>query len=106
MSDLSVIQNALLTVTDAVYHYRGASPQKRYIVWAEEGQGKAQWADEQMIEQSMVGTIDYFTNIENDPNFNAIQQALNNAEIAWSLNSIQFEPDTDLIHYEWEWEIG
>ena len=31
--------------------------------------------------------------------------ALDAAGIAWYLNSIQYEEDTGLIHYEWVWEV-
>ena len=35
----------------------------------------------------------------------SVPQALDQSgEIAWYLNSVQYEEDTELIHYEWAWE--
>lgn len=35
----------------------------------------------------------------------SVPQALDRSgEIAWYLNSVQYEEDTELIHYEWAWE--
>jgi hypothetical protein len=34
-----------------------------------------------------------------------IQAALNSLRIPWRLNSVQYEDETNLIHYEWTWEV-
>ena len=104
---LTDIKTALLTVTTKVYHYTPPDDVSgNYIVWAEDGQAGSVWADDQMQEQAIQGTIDYFTKTENDPNFTAIQTALNNAGILFRLNSVQYEEETKYIHYEWVWKIG
>jgi hypothetical protein len=103
---LAKIKTALLTVTNKVYHFDATGAKGNYIVWAEDGQFDSLWADGAMREQTITGTIHYFTKIEFDLNFNAIQTALSNAEISYSLNSIQFEEDTRYIHYEWVFKIG
>lgn len=103
--NLNVIPNALLTVTQNVGHYEAFDKTDKYIVWAEDGQSGALYADNKMQEQVIQGTIDYFTKTENDPNVAAIQQALNNAEISFKLNSVQYEDDTKFIHYEWVFEV-
>jgi hypothetical protein len=54
-----------------------------------------------MQEQAIQGTIDYFTKTKDDPNLDAIQSALNDAEISFRLSAIQYEEDTRYIHYEW-----
>ncbi len=105
MDRLDIIKTALLTVTENVGHYEALKKTDQYIVWAEDSQGKALWADGQMQEQSIQGTIDYFTKMENDPNVEKIQTALNEKFVSFSLNSIQHEKDTKLIHYEWLFEV-
>lgn len=106
MVDLSVIKTALLTVTDDVFHFIAPQNQKgAYIVWAEDGQADSSHADDRMVEQVITGTIDYYTKSENDSNFDAIQDALNEAEISFDLSSIQYEEDTKYIHYEWIFEV-
>src|SRR5665648_36728 len=103
---LADIKTALLTVTSKVYHFDATGATGNYIVWAEDGQADSVWADGRMKEQTITGTIDYFTKIEYDPNFNAIQEALNEIGVSYQLNSIQYESDTKYIHTEWVFDIS
>lgn len=88
----------------AVYHYHRPAMSFPCIVWAEEG-ADAIHADGGMAEQSPQGTLDYFTPAEFDSMVDAIQDKLQALGLAWELNSVQFEEDTGLIHYEWTWEV-
>ena len=103
---LQAVKDALLTVGVPVSHFYAAKKPDKYIVWSEDGQGNSEWADGKMVNQAIEGTIDYFTKSENDPNFAAIQSALNDAGIAFRLGSIQYEDETGFIHYEWIFEVG
>lgn len=103
---LNDIKNALLTVTNKVYHHDATGAKGNYIVWAEDGSGDTVFADGVMQEQVITGTIDYFTKIEYDPLFGAIQDALKTAGIPFRLESIQHESDTKYIHYEWSFEVA
>ncbi len=98
------IKSALLTVTKNVSHYEAHKKTDKYIVWAEDGQSNVKWADNQMQEQALMGTIDYFTKMEYDPNVDKIQYALNCIPLSWRLNSVQREDETGFIHYEFAWE--
>jgi len=102
---LADLKNALLTVTDKVYHFDATGATGNYIVWAEDGQADSVWADGGMKEQTITGTIDLFTKTEYDPLFSAVQAALNDLGISYRLNSIQYEADTNFQHYEWVWEM-
>ena len=46
-----------------------------------------------------------YTKTDKDPLFSAIPEALEDIGAAWYLNSVQYEEDTGLIHYEWVWEV-
>jgi len=105
MMNLELVETALLTVGVPVSHYFAAKQPDQYIVWAEDSQGDSLYADGRMQEQVIQGTIDYFTKTENDTNVQKIQDALNDAEISFRLNSIQYEDDTKYIHYEWVFEV-
>lgn len=95
----------LATVTPKAYRYTApADTSGPYIVWAEDGQGDTVWADGKMQEQAIQGTVDYFTNTENDPNVKEIQDALNGV-CSWRLNSVQYEDKTKFIHFEWVFEV-
>lgn len=99
------LRDALLTITPNVYRYTAQKTTGNYIVWAEDGQGSVGYAGNKMTIQTIQGTIDYFTKTEFDPVFNQIQETLNTLNIAWSLNSIQYEEETGYIHYEWLFEV-
>jgi hypothetical protein len=99
------LKNALLSVGVPVYRYSAQGADAPYIVWAEDGETDALSADDRKVLQAVGGTIDLFTFIEDDPVFMGVQTALNNAEISWNLNSVQYEDDTGLIHFEWTWQV-
>lgn len=105
MPNFDVLENALLTVGPPVFHYTAYEQPDEYIVWAEDGQSDAVFADDRMTQQTITGTVDYFTKQEFDPNFELIQQALNSCGVGWRLESIQYEDNTKYIHYEWVFEI-
>ena len=103
---LNAIKEALLTVGPPVYHYTAFEQPDEYIVWAEDNQADSVWADGRMQEQTIEGTIDYFTKTENDSNVQKIQNALNDGNVSWRLNSVQYETETHYIHFEWVFQVG
>lgn len=105
MTCLDCVKNALLTVSKNVGHYQALKATAPYIVWAEDGQSDTVWANNRMLGQVIQGTIDLYTKKENDPLFQAVQKALNAAEISFRLNSVQHEDDTGYIHFEWVFEV-
>lgn len=103
---LKKIKQALLSVSQNVYHYKAQKQEGNYIVWSEDSGGENSWADDVCTYQAVSGTIDYFTKTEYDPMVEQIQAALNTGDIVWQLNSVQYEDDTKYMHYEWEWEVS
>lgn len=101
----STLKAALLSVGVPVSRFTAIKKPDKYIVWAEDGQGDSEWADGKMVNQAIQGTVDYYTKSESDANFDAIQNALNDAGISFRLNSIQYEDSTGFIHFEWLWEV-
>ena len=92
--------------TDNVYHYKRPGKNKpQYVVWQEDGSGSDGWFNNHMGEQQIHGTIDLFTLQEYDTLVDEIQERLNRLSAGWSLQSVQYEDETNLIHYEWEWSI-
>ena len=97
------IQAAHLSITDAVSHY-GRMKSERYFVWQEDG-GNDLLAGNVHTERAVTGTTDLFTKREFDPWIDEIGRAFDAHGIAWSLNSVQYENDTQFIHYEWVWTV-
>ena len=103
---LSRVRDALVGVTEQCYHFRRpGNVTKNYLVWAEDSEDDSFNADTRKAEQQIHGTIDYFTQIEFDPLVDAVQDALNDAFIGFRLKSVDYEDDTKLIHYEWEFWV-
>lgn len=105
-SKIRKIEEILLTVTDNVFHYEAMDKPDQYIAYAEDSEGSSVEGDDQKINQSIQGTIDYFTKKDWDENVTKIQEALKNACISFYLNSVQLEEETGYQHYEWVWEVG
>lgn len=94
---------AHLAVTDAVSH-GGRIQSDRYFVWQEDGANDFE-AGGIHAEKAVTGSTDLFTKQEFDPWRDELEAAFDAAEIAWRLNSCQFEEETGFWHYEWDWEV-
>ena len=109
-SKLKAVRDLLKTITDNVWHYEAMDQPDKYIVWAEDSEGSSVEGDNKKINQSIRGTIDYFTKEEFDPNVDKIQEALKEGHISFYLNSVQDESEYDsgsgYIHYEWVFEVA
>lgn len=92
-------------VTDAVSH-AARLKSDRYFVWQEDG-ANDDTADDRHAEKAHTGTTDLYTKNEFDPWKDAFETALDEAACigSWYLNSVQYEEDTGLTHYEWVWEV-
>lgn len=86
----------------AVSHYRRTS-NPPYMVWAEDGEEGSFHADNRKNEQMITGKIDYFTRTEFDETVDEIQRILDEEGVAWILEEVLYEEETNLIHYTWRW---
>lgn len=88
-----------------VYHYEAAEDYALpYIVWAEEGEDDSFSANNKKEEQTIQGSVDFFTQTEFDPIVDDIQDVLNELG-GFYLEAVQFEENTKLIHYTWKWSL-
>lgn len=90
-------------VTDQVSHWERLKSD-RYFVWQEDGRNDL-IADGIHVEGAVTGTTDLYTRQEFDPWAEAFQTAMDAHGISWYLNSVQYEEDTGVTHYEWVWEV-
>ena len=98
-------KNALSTVPCSLNHYFASKKPSKYIIWHEMGESQSLYGDNRKTEQTITGTVDYFTKEDMDPNLDAIQNALISAGISFTLESVQYEEETGYIHYEWKFEV-
>lgn len=88
-----------------VHHYFRPTGEIPSCVWQEDGEDASFHSGNHKTEQAIRGTVDYFTQTEFDPNADTIQTTLDGIGAAWSLESVQFEESTKLIHFEWRWTV-
>ena len=110
VAGFTVTENDVSTVTVPVYHYWRSKKTAPFIVWAEDGEGDNRLqADDHKAEQSIDGYVDYYTKTEYDTNIDTIQTILDGITgfpFGWRLDSVQYEEDTNLIHYQWVWSMA
>ena len=73
LSKLKIILDTLKAVSDNVSHYEAFKKEDKYIVWAEDSEGSSVEGDDQKTNQSIQGTIDYYTKEDMDPKVDEIQ---------------------------------
>ena len=102
---LDSLRQALAALTDRCYHYVAApNAEPPYITWMEDGDNDLM-AGNVHAERCYTGSAHLFTKTEGDSLFTSIPQALEGIGASWYFNSVQYEEDTGLIHYEWYWEV-
>lgn len=102
---LSTIGRLFQEVIPNTYHYFRPQLNAPFLVWAEDGLDRFD-ADNKTGEYSILGAADYFTNQEYDPAIDRLIALFEENGFTWSLNSIQYEETTNLIHYEFSWGVS
>lgn len=96
-------------LTCGVYHYWRPNMSAPFVVWAEDGEDISLSADDRKQEQAIAGYVDYYTKLEYDERADAIQAILYELQgempFGWRLDSVQYEEDTNLIHFQWTWVV-
>lgn len=82
------------------------APAGDYGVYALDGTGETMWADGHMAERAMQGSIDLFARRgPGREQAKKVEAGLNQLGLSWSLNSIQYESERHITHWEWVFEI-
>ena len=88
------------------YHYWRPMQKYPYAIWQEDSEDGSFDTNNHKKEQQVHGTVDYFTKVEFDEAVDDIQEYLNSVnDFGWRLDAVQYEDDTNLIHFTWEWWI-
>lgn len=89
-----------------IRHYWRSGLKAPFFVWAETGDGGDRWTDNRRKYRNVGGTADYFTSKEFDANVDTIEAMFDDLGFSWSLDTVDFEEDTNLIHYSWIWSVS
>lgn len=101
---LTTLIELLAALTPRCFEYFAAPNTKApYIVWGVNDTNDFE-ADGKHTNRASVGSIDLFTKSSGDALIEKIEAALEEADVAWDVESIQYEDETGLIHYEWSFE--
>lgn len=104
-SKLKQIGTTLAALTTNCYHYYRPVQKFPAIIWAETGEENSFHSDNSKSEQRIIGTVDCFTRTEFDGLLDDIQSAFNALGLTWKLTTVQYETETKLIHYTWDWGV-
>lgn len=102
---LRTIGKLFQAVIPHTYHYSRPQMQAPFLVWAEDGLDRF-FADNKTSEFTILGTADYYTQQEYDPAIDKLMDLFEGYGFSWSVNSIQYEEATELIHYEFSWGVS
>lgn len=95
----------LAAVTPTKHYWRPVETLP-FCVWAEDSEDGSFETNNKKTQQQIHGTVDYFTKTEFDSVIDAIQDYFQTLEhFGWRLESVQYEDETNAIHYEWEFWI-
>lgn len=100
--------DALAAAIPNTYHYWRPQRKPPFCVWAETGEPDGFQGDNRKGEQAISGTVDYYTQTEYDPAVDTIQETLNSfpGPLGWTLVSVEYEDETNMIHFSWDWKMG
>lgn len=99
-AQLKAFGDALGEILSASFHY--TAPENRppkYAVWQEIA-GTSVSANNRHAESGFTIDVDLFTREEYDTTIDAISNLLDSYG-SWTIESVQYETDTGLIHYTW-----
>ena len=81
-------------------------PNTDYLVIGIDSEADSLEADGKKVNQSPQGTVDLFTYNNDRTLMQSVQNVLDTFDgCAWYLNSVQYEDDTRLLHWEWVFSL-
>ena len=96
---LTALQSLKIPLAEYAWDTR---PDTNYITIAIDSEAASLEADGHKVNQAPQGTIDLFSMSNDREQVQSIQGVLDNLDgCGWYLNSVQYEDDTRLLHWEW-----
>lgn len=91
---------------DYIFHYfKPSEIQAPYGVWIE-GPEESFSADNAKAERTLTCTMEFYSQTEADSKIDEIEAALITMGASWTFVGSQYEEETALIHYSWEWSVS
>lgn len=103
---LKIVKNALKSVTEKLYHYEAPNDiTDDYIVYFENSEGSSVSGDNYKLEQSISGNIYLYSKNEHCPLFDEIQNSLCENRISFVFIDAEYDPETEIICWSWEFDV-
>lgn len=104
---LEYFKETILKASGDIWHYRRPAGQGfPFGIWQEYSESDSEHASNRKKAQPVLIYLDWYTQREFDPIIDRIQNVLNEAPgIAFELSDVQYEEDTNVIHYSWNVEV-
>lgn len=103
---LRQIGTAFAAITPECFHYWRPVKKTPCLIWAEVAESGSANANNHKTEQEIEGSVDLYTKTEYDSLIDDVQETLDSLGVAWNLEAVQYEDETNLIHYSWTWRIS
>lgn len=102
-NDLIEALRQVLPIAEYAWDVR---PDTDYLVIAIDSEANSLQADGKKVNQAPQGTVDLFTFSNDREVMQSVQNVLDTFDgCAWYLNSVQYEDDTRLLHWEWVFSL-
>lgn len=98
---LKQLGEGLANISANFHHYRRVETAAPFGVWAEQFEENSFHTDNRKTNQGIHCAVDYYTAEEYDGTLDAIQNYLDGSGFEWSLDNVEYEDETNLIHYNW-----
>lgn len=102
---LSSIAAEIRTLSNVIHHYKRVEDSAPFGVWAEQYEEDSNYSDNHKQDQGIHIQLDYYTQTEFDEVIDDLQDYFDGKEYPWTLDSVIFEDDTNLIHYTWSFTV-
>lgn len=103
---LPVKEMLVAVLPKKTYHYWRPNLSAPFIIWQEDYEADGSQSDGSKNEQRLHGSIDLYTKTEFDSVADNIQDGLNGiSSVSWTYSDVSFEPETNLIHHNWEFWV-
>lgn len=106
VSKTQILVDALKSVTDAVSEYYSADTcREQYIVWQPDSEGSEVAGDNIKEMYSLRFTVDVYAKRPAPELLKQLEAAFNAAYISFSLTSVEYDSENQVIDYTYEVEI-
>lgn len=97
--------DCLLSVMQNISHFYSKSEVFPYIVWKENSEGSEVAADNKKIQYSLNYSVDLYLKKPDADLIRRLENAFNTFRVSFQLTNVEYNEETEIIHYHYEVEL-